>query len=191
MEHRLSALLQLHLYDRLNTWLQLIGQRQRQHETRIISGLGSGASYITEFTVCEMQIYFHVFWEKNSTHKGLISTSTYSLHSWDVPWGCSYRASPPGHIHAWLHTVCPGCMCSSQRWRHSRSRRVGLLDESAPERLRSFSSKNRQNIQYMIPFRCDSRIGKDSCLRITSTTYTLYFIFFQICYLPTLVSNHK
>ena len=33
---RLSALLQLHLHSRLNTWLQLIGQRQLQQETRII-----------------------------------------------------------------------------------------------------------------------------------------------------------
>ena len=39
------------LHDRLNTWLQLIGQRQRKHETRIISGLGLGAPYIREFTV--------------------------------------------------------------------------------------------------------------------------------------------
>ena len=32
----LSALLQLHLHSRLNTWLQWTGQRQLQYETRII-----------------------------------------------------------------------------------------------------------------------------------------------------------
>ena len=51
LEHRLSALLQLHLHSRLNTWLQRVGRRRLQDEMRIISILGLGASYIREFTV--------------------------------------------------------------------------------------------------------------------------------------------
>ena len=35
MEHRLSALLQLHLHARLNTWLQWIGQIQQSHFTNV------------------------------------------------------------------------------------------------------------------------------------------------------------
>ena len=35
VEHRLSALLQLHLHSQLNTWLQWIGKRPLQEETRI------------------------------------------------------------------------------------------------------------------------------------------------------------
>ena len=45
----MSALLQLHLHSRLNTWLQQIAQRQLQDETRHI--LGFGASYIRDLTV--------------------------------------------------------------------------------------------------------------------------------------------
>ena len=51
LEHRLSALLQLHLHSRLNTWLQRVGQRRLQDEMRIISNLGFGASYIKDSTV--------------------------------------------------------------------------------------------------------------------------------------------
>ena len=51
LEHRLSALLQLHLHSRINTWFQWIGQRQLQDETNIILSLGFGATYIREFTV--------------------------------------------------------------------------------------------------------------------------------------------
>ena len=51
LEHRLSALLQLHLHSQFNTWLQWIGQRQLQDETRNIYVLGLGASYIRELTV--------------------------------------------------------------------------------------------------------------------------------------------
>ena len=52
LEHRLSALLQLHLHSQFNTWLQWIGQRELQDETRTIYVLGLGASYIRELTVC-------------------------------------------------------------------------------------------------------------------------------------------
>ena len=50
MEHRLSALLQLHIYVRLKTWLQWIGQRQLQDETRNILVLGFGVTYIRGMT---------------------------------------------------------------------------------------------------------------------------------------------
>ena len=50
LEHRLSALLQLHLRSQLNSWLQTIGQRRLQDEMRIIWVWGFGASYIRNFT---------------------------------------------------------------------------------------------------------------------------------------------
>ena len=46
-----SALLQLHLYSRLNIWLKGIRQRQPQDSTRIFKVLGFGASYIRVLTV--------------------------------------------------------------------------------------------------------------------------------------------
>ena len=51
MEHHLSALLQLHLHSQLNTWLQWIGPRQLQDETRNVYGWGLGATYIRDLTV--------------------------------------------------------------------------------------------------------------------------------------------
>ena len=51
LEHRLSALLQLHLHSRLKIWLQWIEQRQLQEETRNILALGLGALYIRSFAV--------------------------------------------------------------------------------------------------------------------------------------------
>ena len=46
LEHRLSALFQLHLHSLLNTWLQWIWQKQLQEETRSIYVLGLCASNI-------------------------------------------------------------------------------------------------------------------------------------------------
>ena len=48
---RLSVLLQLHLHSQLNTWLQWIGQRQQQAETRNIYIWGMDASYIRDMMV--------------------------------------------------------------------------------------------------------------------------------------------
>ena len=45
LEHRISALLQLHLHSRLDTWLQWIGQRQLQDEARNMQVLEFSASY--------------------------------------------------------------------------------------------------------------------------------------------------
>ena len=47
----MSALLQLHLHFRLNTWLQWIEQRQLQDKIRNIQVVGSGATYTRSFTV--------------------------------------------------------------------------------------------------------------------------------------------
>ena len=65
LEHRLSALLQLHLHYLLNTWLPWIGQRQLQDEMRNIQVLGFGASYIRDFT-----IYFYTFSEPKRSSTG-------------------------------------------------------------------------------------------------------------------------
>ena len=50
LEHRLSALLKLHLHSRLNIWLQGIRQRQPQDSARIFLVLGFGAAYIRNLT---------------------------------------------------------------------------------------------------------------------------------------------
>ena len=52
LEHRLSALLQLYLHSRLNTWLRWIGQRRLQDDMRIIQVLGIVASYIRCVPIC-------------------------------------------------------------------------------------------------------------------------------------------
>ena len=51
LEHRLSALLQLHLHSQLNTFLQWIDQRQLQDETRNIYVWGLGVPYIRDLMV--------------------------------------------------------------------------------------------------------------------------------------------
>ena len=48
LEHRLSALLQLHLHSQLNIGLHGIGQRK--DDTRNIEVLGFGATFITGLT---------------------------------------------------------------------------------------------------------------------------------------------
>ena len=45
LEHRLSALIQLHLHARFNTWLQWSGQGQPQDQVRSIYVLGFGAPH--------------------------------------------------------------------------------------------------------------------------------------------------
>ena len=57
LEHRLSALLQLHLHSQLNTWLQWIGHRQLQDETRNVFNRWLGASYIRELAVVRMKTW--------------------------------------------------------------------------------------------------------------------------------------
>ena len=59
LEHRLSALLQLHLHSPLNTWLQYVAQRQLQAKTRNIWVLGFGASYIKRFySTCTRRLHW-------------------------------------------------------------------------------------------------------------------------------------
>ena len=55
LEHRLSALLQLHLHYGLNTCVQWIEQRQLQDETSNISVLLFGASHIRDLMVCSRE----------------------------------------------------------------------------------------------------------------------------------------
>ena len=68
LEHRLSALLQLHLHSQLNTSLHWIGQRQLHDETRNIIFGDLGASYIRELTVVFVQ--------------GMGGTGIYGRQSW-------------------------------------------------------------------------------------------------------------
>ena len=63
LEHRLSALLQLHLHSRLNTWLQYIVQRQLQAKTRNIQVLKFAASFIRDFTVLLMQQQTYTYFQ--------------------------------------------------------------------------------------------------------------------------------
>ena len=70
LEHSLAALLQLHLHSQLNIWLQWIGQRQLQDDTRNITVSEFGVPYIRALTVYSMFngicrvlmlcIYFHI-----------------------------------------------------------------------------------------------------------------------------------
>ena len=56
LEHRLSVLLQLHLYYPLTTWIKWIGQRHLQDEMRNTQVWEFGATYIRDFTVCHQHI---------------------------------------------------------------------------------------------------------------------------------------
>ena len=60
----LSALLQLHIHSRLNTWLQLIGQRQLQDETKIIHVLEFGATYIRGLAVYPLTRFVAQSWRE-------------------------------------------------------------------------------------------------------------------------------
>ena len=51
LEHRMSALLQLHLYSQNNPWFLWNGLRQLQNKMRITLVLGLGVAYIRNFTV--------------------------------------------------------------------------------------------------------------------------------------------
>ena len=61
LEHRLAALLLLHIHSQLNTWLQWVEQRQLQDETRIIWVLGFGVTYIRVLMVSETQFALVLF----------------------------------------------------------------------------------------------------------------------------------
>ena len=69
-EHRLSALLQLHLHFRLNTWLQWIGQRQLQRETTNIEVLRIAAPYIRDLTVYKYLQLFQIHLQNFSNRRG-------------------------------------------------------------------------------------------------------------------------
>ena len=63
LEHRLSALLQLHLHSRLNTWLQWIGRSHPKTRRETFMFFGFGASYDRSFTVAQIMAH-HRFVEE-------------------------------------------------------------------------------------------------------------------------------
>ena len=67
----MSALLQLHLHFQLNTWLQSIGQRQLQNETRNIYVLGLGALILENWRY----MFSCVSW----------SATNHYLNQWGIP----------------------------------------------------------------------------------------------------------
>ena len=85
LEHRLSALLQLHLHSQLNTWLQWTWQRQLQDETRNIYVLGSGASYIRELTVSLATKILSMLWIMKSQCGKFFHVMTSSCNWWLTP----------------------------------------------------------------------------------------------------------
>ena len=89
LDHRLSALLQLHLHSRLNTWLWWIAQWQLQDETRNISVFGFDATYIRSFTAVLSQ------WIKWYCIERWFYRDMWFLH---VTWPSLY----------WRHSTCDG-----------------------------------------------------------------------------------
>ena len=65
----LSALLQLHLHSPINTWLQWIGQRQLQDETRNVWALVFGATYTGGLTVCNANRPDHCWFKRAILHR--------------------------------------------------------------------------------------------------------------------------
>ena len=71
MEHRLSALLQLHFHFRLNAWLQWTGQRQLQGGTRNIEVFGFGVLYTRGLVVFDIFLFDKamLYFDLNITNK--------------------------------------------------------------------------------------------------------------------------
>ena len=82
LEHRLSALLRLHLHSELNIWFQWIGQRQLQDETTISKVFGFDATYIRYLTV-NMLSGPHSSWEAVAS-KGRSARSYSSIQVWQL-----------------------------------------------------------------------------------------------------------
>ena len=103
MEHRLSALLQLCLRSRLNTWLQWTGRKQLQDELRNILGLGAvSIRGLTVYVIWKMlacwivlkkhKIYIYMCYKFSTEGDGTVSWIPYSWKTrfinptqW-VPW---------------------------------------------------------------------------------------------------------
>ena len=77
LEHRLSALFQLHLHFRLNVRLQKIGQRQLQDEKRNIKALGFGTSYTRGSTVL---VHWHIYMIKWTVFVNVTTKSAQHAH---------------------------------------------------------------------------------------------------------------
>ena len=83
-EHRLSALLQLHLHSLLNTWLQYIVQRQLQAETTNIWVLGFGVTYVRDFMVI-------IFFQTNILQSDVCNGGSYLIMPKSVNQGNTER----------------------------------------------------------------------------------------------------
>ena len=105
LEHRMSALLQLHLHSRLNTWLQCIGQSQLQDEARNIKLLGFGAPYIKRLTIVyslHCKIGIGISWKRN--------------HRKTLPCNLWYKPT----VYSWVYFV---------RWSINKCKEVFLFDK--------------------------------------------------------------
>ena len=110
MEHRLSALLQLHLHSRLNTWLRLIGQRQLQDETIIIHVLWFDAAYIRNFTVIVFICYSQRTWKSHvwEFRNQLTQHASYrpmAFIKWGYSWKCPCHQRSGYIMYIGMHPV--------------------------------------------------------------------------------------
>ena len=113
LEHRLLALLQLHLHSPLNTWLQYIAQRQLQAKMRNIQVVRFGKSYIRDLTVLAG------IWTKPIPYW----SNTFIIHLWGsenaiiMPWWIKqslkqsswYKPSWKFHLWIQLHFGLQDC----------------------------------------------------------------------------------
>ena len=90
LEHRL---LQLHLYSRLNTWLQWIGQKQPDDETRNIKLLELSAPYIRDLTVRICLLLWRGIRDIDGHLSNLMQTVLW-CNKLDIDWGALYSSQP-------------------------------------------------------------------------------------------------
>ena len=90
LEHRLPALLQLHLHSRLNTWLQWIGQRHCNTWRETFKLWLFGASYIRDFTV--------VHHTHPNSNGGWIELPLNLWHGWAITYHRNYRTQLLIHV---------------------------------------------------------------------------------------------
>ena len=93
----LSALLQLHLHSRLNTWVQWIGRRQLQDETHL--SFGVRASCIRDFTVRYKTLLSWICFQK------CLHSNGHLVHPLDVRTHFSEREKNYDFICTSLHFV--------------------------------------------------------------------------------------
>ena len=92
----MSELLQLHLHSQLNTWLQWIGQRQLQYETRNIQILGFGVTHVKGLTVSDISLcilgskhfnsftdYFYI-WQEHQAKSDPFKNVEFHTYLWSI-----------------------------------------------------------------------------------------------------------